>query len=319
MKNYKPWEEMKLKKLIMLFLLVSFMCFGEDKVESKKSYEVVQREEIDFLKTQLMKSNNKIDDLSKKVEKLEYKKIEKITYKDDKGLSLVYNVDQIYQNSMQYYDKTIELLKWLIGGMLLVLGYLKWDGNKKYEKEKQEITKELDKRMERMLTENKELKEKIVEQEQGVERKTLELDKKIKTVEFNTELGIAINKSEDEEKIEELKKLLEKYPKKINIYIELGFCLINKEQYEEAIENFNKVNEIEPEDASGHCFIGYAYEVWGENKEEKNNSKAAKQYFELAMENYKKSIKLKLSTSDLEALKERIEKMKEKLEELKDK
>ena len=159
-----------MKKLMMLFLLVSFMCFGEKKTEPKKSYEVIQKEEIDFLKTQLIKSNNKIDDLSKKIEELEDKEEKKIAYKDDKGLGLVYNVDQIYQNSMQYYDKTIEFLKWLVGGMLLILGYLKWDGNKKYKKERKEITKELDKRVERMWEENKELKEKIAEQEQEVER-----------------------------------------------------------------------------------------------------------------------------------------------------
>ncbi len=109
-------------------------------------------------------------------------------------------MDQIYQNSVQYYDKTIEFLKWIIGGMLLVLGYLKWDGNKKYEKERKEITKEVDKRMERMLLENKELKVKIAEQEENVKRKTLKLDEKIekttkeideklKEVEYNTELA----------------------------------------------------------------------------------------------------------------------------------
>ncbi|MEI6855922.1 hypothetical protein [Psychrilyobacter sp.] len=62
-----------MKKLMMLFLLLSFICFGEEKTNPQKSYEVIQMEEINFLKTQLIKSNNKIDDLSEKIEKLEYK------------------------------------------------------------------------------------------------------------------------------------------------------------------------------------------------------------------------------------------------------
>jgi Tfp pilus assembly protein PilN len=137
--NYKSWEEIELKKLMMLFLLVSFMSFGEEKTEPKKSYEAIQREEIDFLKTQLIKSNNKIDDLSKKIEELEGK--------EENNFASTYSVDQIYQNSVQYYDKSLEFLKWIIGGMLLILGYLKWDGNKKYEKERKEITKECGQRM----------------------------------------------------------------------------------------------------------------------------------------------------------------------------
>jgi septal ring factor EnvC (AmiA/AmiB activator) len=152
----------KLKKLMMLFLLVSFMCFGEEKTEPKKSYEVIQREEIDFLKTQLIRSNNKIDDLSKKIEELEDK--------EENNLGLTYNVDQIYQNSVQYYDSALTDTKWLIkivGGIISALliiftalvGIFKINSDKKLEKErnevrsegeklKQEITKKIEKILE---------------------------------------------------------------------------------------------------------------------------------------------------------------------------
>lgn len=304
---------------MILFLLVSFMCFGEEKTESKKSYEVIQREEIDFLKTQLIKSNNKIDDLSKKIEVLENK--------GEKNLGLTYNVDQIYQNSVQYYDSALEFLKWIIGGMLLVLGYLKWDGNKKYEKERKEITKELDKRLERMWEENKELKQKIAEQEKGVERKTLELDEKIegtteemneklKEVEYNTELAIAINKSKTEDRIEELKKLAEKYPKKADIYIQLGIYLINKKKYEEAILNFNIVKKLEPKIFSSYIFLGTAYEALGGEKKKKNNDIDAKKYFKMAINNYNKAIKLDPNSI---VWKEQLKKIEKKLKELEEK
>lgn len=280
---------------MILFLLVSFMCFGEEKTESKKSYEVIQREEIDFLKTQLIKSNNKIDDLSKKIEKLEDK--------GEKNLGLTYNVDQIYQNSVQYYDSALEFLKWIIGGMLLVLGYLKWDGNKKYEKERKEITKEVDKRMERMLTENAKLKEKAEEQEKEVERKTLELyetieqtnkemNEKLKEVEYNTELAIAINKSKNEEKIEELKKLVKKYPEKTKVYFELGSILIDEKNYEEAMSNFNIIKKLEPKNGGSYNVIGIGYEILGLNEKKKKNNIGAKKYFEEAIKNYELAMKL---------------------------
>jgi len=128
------------------------MCFGEENIEIQKSYEVIQREDIDFLKTQLIKSNNKIDDLSKKIEKLEYK--------EENNLGLTYNVDQIYQNSMQYYDSALTDTKWLIERVGVIVSilltallgstwYIKNNNDKKLKEEKEEVTKELDKRMEK--------------------------------------------------------------------------------------------------------------------------------------------------------------------------
>ncbi|MGB6130061.1 MAG: hypothetical protein WBG30_15050 [Psychrilyobacter sp.] len=315
-----------MKKIMMLFLLVSFMCFGEEKIEPKKSYEVIQREEIDFLKTQLIRSNNKIDDLSEKIEELEDK--------GENNLGLTYNVDQIYQNSVQYYDSALTDTKWLIERVGVIVSilltallgstwYIKNNNDKKLKEEKEEVTKELDKRMERMLTENAELKKKAVEQEKEVERKTLklyetieqtnkEMDEKLKEVEYNTEFAIAINRSKNEDKIEELKKLVKKYPKKAEIYFELGIYLLNEKKYEEAIPNFNKINELEPKKNRGYAFLGLAYELWGDSKKEKNCI-GAKKHFEEAIKNYKEKIKLNPKSI---MYKESLEEVEQKLKEL---
>jgi len=308
---------------MMLFLLVSFMCFGEEKIESKKPYEVIQREEIDFLKTQLIKSNNKIDDLSEKVEELEDK--------GENNLGLTYNVDQIYQNSVQYYDSALEFLKWIIGGMLLVLGYLKWDGNKKYEKERKEITKELDKRLERMWKENTELKEKIAEQEEEVGKKTLELDKKIeqttkemdkkiKTVEYNTKLAMAVNEKDKRESLKNLKDLIEEYPEEEMVNFQLAYYLQQFGKDEEAIKYYEKAIELKPDRGVTYFNCGRSREILGDEekkKEEKDNIKIKKDY-KKAIENYEKRIELdselELDFGLAEAAKERVEKKLKELE-----
>lgn len=323
---------MKLKKLMMLFLLVSFICFGEDKIEPQKSYEVIQREEIDFLKTQLIKSNNKIDDLSKKIEAFESNK--------SGNLGLTYNVDQIYQNSMQYYDKTISHVKWIAGiagaiiSLLLtaLLGstwYIKNNNDKKLKKEKQEITKELDKRVERMWKENTELKEKIEKQEEEIERKTLELDEKvervnkemdekIKTVEFNTELAMAVNKKDKRESLKNLKDLIKEYPEKEMVNFQLAYYLQQLGKDEEAIKYYEKAIRLEPNESVTYFNCGRSREILGDEenkKEEKDNVKIKKDYKE-AIKDYKKAIELDENYEIAEYAKGKVE---EKLKELEEK
>ena len=76
------------KKLLALFFIVSFLCFGVDTPDNKNIDKSTQmKEEIETLKTQVielsnqvMKSNNKIDELEGK---------------NGENLGLTYNIDQI--------------------------------------------------------------------------------------------------------------------------------------------------------------------------------------------------------------------------------
>jgi tetratricopeptide (TPR) repeat protein len=154
-----------------------------------------------------------------------------------------------------------------------------------------------------MWTENEELKEKISEQEEGINKKTSklyetieqttkEMNEKLKEVEYNTELAIAINKSKNKDKIEELKKLVEKYPKKTKVYFQLGSFLIDEKNYEEAISNFNIIKKLEPKNGGSYNIIGLGYEIWGLNEKKKKNNIGAKKYFEEAIKNYELAMKL---------------------------
>lgn len=354
---------MKLKKLIMLFLLVSFMCFGEEKIEPKKSYEVIQREEIDFLKTQLIKSNNKIDDLSEKIEKLEYK--------EENNFTSTYSVDQIYQNSMHYYDSALKDTKWLIerAGVIVsilltaLIGstwYVKSNNNRKLEEERKviiidvkelnkETKNEVDKRVKRMWVENEKLKEKLVEQEKEVKRKTLKLDEKIKDVEFNTELSIVLSESRDEERKMDLRRLIKKYSKNYwdKIYFQLGWTYENSnkynailmydeaiklnskyveayinrgkaykhiEKYNEAIKDFDEAIELEPNNEESYYNKAISKEKLGEVKQENSDYKKAKQYYKEALDDYKITLELEPSHGIANQNKDRVERKLEELE-----
>lgn len=332
MGNYKSWEEMKLKKLIMLFLLVSFMCFGEEKIEPKKSYEVIQREEI------LIK---KIDELTKKVEALENKEMKNIVYKDDEGLSLVYNVDQIYQNSVQYYDKTVKFIIFLITGvgavLAILLGLLSGFNNKKLKEEraeirddakdlkkevkeimkekKEEITKEVEKRLEEIRKENKQLKEKIEEQEKEVERKTLELDKKIEESEINIEVVQILTDGRVVDKERAFENLIARYPNLSSVYLHYGdYFYRDRREYENAIKWYEKALKIDNTNSEVYSWIGIAYEQLGDY-----NINNKKENYEEALKNYERAIKLEPNIEDSIIIKERIEKVQKALKKLEEK
>lgn len=302
------------------------MCFGEEQTEPKKSYEVVQGEEIDFLKTQLIKSNNKIDDLNEKIEKLEYK--------EENNFASTYSVDQIYQNSMQYYDRTISHVKWIasIAGAIIsllltaLLGstwYIKKVGDKELKEKIQKETSKLDEKFNKRIEEyNKKMIEnemKVESLKQEYEKNIISIKKNVEKVEFNTELAIAINKSKNEDKIEELKKLVKKYPQKFQIYFELGVYLDVEKNYEEIIEIINKLKGLNTKKANRYLAIGCLYELLGKSKNEEKNYIDAKIYFEEAINNYKKAKKINLNAKRSIGFQKGIERIEKKLEEMKEK
>ncbi len=268
-----------MKKIVILFHMITLLSFGEDdgpiksqeakflqqhvlNLENKindlekislslgEEDKPLKSQDAKFLQEHISKLKNKTNELENKTNELENKtnelekKIDRtIVYKylkKDESEGVVYNIDQIYSNSLKYYDQTINDIKWLFGLMipfvLVVIGFFKWDSDKKLKEEREEIK-----------VENEELKKdyenKIKDYKNKIKDIEDKFEKDLKKVEFNSRLGLAINKFNNKEKIEELKKIEEEIKKyddndELRLYFELGYFI---EELGDKIKYYNRV------------------------------------------------------------------------------
>jgi len=155
-----------------------------------------------------MNPDNEINKLKKKVHVLEKK--EKENYNFDK--------DKIYSDSLKYYERSFKkcessnaFLKWFIGTFLAIIGIIV--GYSAYLN---------------FISAN-------------------ELKKEMQLVKFNSELGMAINKTTPEERIKALKNINTdnlSLENKLTLYFQLGYSFDANKKYAEAIRNYNRAIEL---------------------------------------------------------------------------
>ena len=145
----------------MFFFIVNVLCFSTGKNNSDDKL-IVKNHSTILIKSYQEETNEKIDGLNARIESLEKViKYRPTTQKDNGGY--IYNLDQIYSNSLRYYESTIKNMKWyfsILGSVFLAFfGLVKWDSEKKLKEEKGKIYKNIEKFEEEVIKINRILKE----------------------------------------------------------------------------------------------------------------------------------------------------------------
>ena len=261
-----------MKRIIVLFFIVNILCFSTGNNDADE--QVIVKDYSTTLVRNYQESTEKeIEELNARIENLE-KEIKYRTIKEDNG-GYIYNLDQIYANSIKYYDKAIDDIdnsigraQWILGLIvtmfIFLAGFFQFRNDKVLKEEKIEIkneNKELTTDLENkiIILEN-EVNKKIEKYEGLMKNQKIKFEKdmriqeerfnkNIRLIEFNSELGIAINKKNNEERIEELKYIeMREFglsdTSKSRLYATLGYYT----EGFEAISYYNKVLNLKLED-----------------------------------------------------------------------
>lgn len=273
--------------VVVIFLLLTTMVFAEDS----------QIDETRELRERVVK-------LEAVIERMEKEQNSSTNYYKE----ALQDSKEIYKGAVENNDKMLNHVYWAISGVFALLtaflALIKWDNNKRLEKEKEEIKKdndlalkglrvenkslldgvtsmqeeikkleeklqnsfekEIEKHRELVEKENKELKEKI----DKIDKQTEEIREKHIETKINAGIIQALSKKTDEEKYEALKKIEEEVKGFDEKYKEnLYFqiaCYINESNINEKIKYYNKAINLNDKEPSYYNNRGVTYHKIGD-------------------------------------------------------
>lgn len=255
-----------MKRVILIFLLLTTMVFAEEKDEVRELREKVIR-----LETVIQRMESEEEKALNHYEK---------ALEDSK---------EIYSGAIENNDNSLEHVYWFVGGagafLLALLGFLKIDSDKKLKEEKNEIKESNARDLKDLKDENRKLLDEIIKLEEKLSlsfrteneklnEKIKKIDESIKKIDEQMEevrdnyiktkisSGIAqvLSKDKDEEKYSELKKLedeVREYPEeyKESLYFQIAYF---SNDLNEQIDYSSRAIRLDPNNLKSYIIKGIA-------------------------------------------------------------